>query len=59
VAHASTYRVYLKKSGKKRIARMVDSPHHPEQEVLYTLTEGGVADPEDETKKKKKEEPEE
>lgn len=59
VAHASTYRVYLKKSGKKRIARMVDSPHHPEQEVLYTLTEGGVADPEDETKKKKKEESEE
>ena len=59
VAHASTYRVYLKKSGKKRIARMVDSPHHPEQEALYTLTEGGVSDPEDETKKKKKEESEE
>jgi DNA repair protein RadA len=38
---------------------MVDSPHHPEQEVLYTLTEGGVADPEDDTKKKKKEESEE
>lgn len=59
VGHASTYRVYLKKSGKKRIARMVDSPHHPEQEVLFTVTEGGVADPEDDTKKKKKEEPEE
>ena len=59
MAHASTYRVYLKKSGKKRIARMVDSPHHPEQEAIYTLTEGGVADPEDDTKKKKKEESEE
>ena len=55
VAHSSTYRVYFKKSGKKRIARMVDSPHHPEQEVLFTVTEGGVADPEEETKKKKKE----
>ena len=55
VAHTSTYRVYFKKSGKKRIARMVDSPHHPEQEVLFTVTEAGVADPEDETKKKKKE----
>ncbi len=31
VAHTSTYRIYFKKSGKKRIARMVDSPHHPEQ----------------------------
>src|SRR5207245_1174467 len=35
VAHSSTYRVYFKKSGKKRIARMVDSPHHPEQEVCF------------------------
>ncbi len=59
VAHASTYRIYLKKSGKKRIARMVDSPHHPEQEVLFTVTEAGVADPEEETKKKKKEDAEE
>jgi len=55
VAHSSTYRVYFKKSGKKRIARVVDSPHHPEQEVLFTVTEAGVADPEEETKKKKKE----
>ncbi|MEK6944233.1 MAG: DNA repair and recombination protein RadA, partial [Thermoproteota archaeon] len=46
IAHTSTYRVYFKKSGKKRIARMVDSPHHPEQEVIFTLTEAGVSDPE-------------
>ena len=58
VAHTSTYRIYFKKSGKKRIARMVDSPHHPEEEVIFTVTEGGVADPEDETKKKKKSEEE-
>ena len=58
VAHTSTYRIYFKKSGKKRIARMVDSPHHPEEEVIFTVTEGGVADPEDETKKKKKPEEE-
>jgi len=58
VAHTSTYRVYFKKSGKKRIARMVDSPHHPEQEVIFTLTEAGVSDPEEDTKKKKKEETE-
>ena len=58
VAHTSTYRVYFKKSGKKRIARMVDSPHHPEQEVLFILTESGISDPEEEPKKKKKEESE-
>lgn len=59
VAHTSTYRVYFKKSGKKRIARMVDSPHHPEQEVLFILTEAGVSDPEEDLKKKKKEDSEE
>ena len=53
VAHTSTYRIYFKKSGKKRIARMVDSPHHPEQEVIFALGEEGVADPETDTKKKK------
>lgn len=58
VAHTSTYRIYFKKSGKKRIARMVDSPHHPEEEVIFTVTEAGIADPEDETKKKKKSEEE-
>ncbi|MDP6857323.1 MAG: DNA repair and recombination protein RadA [Candidatus Nitrosopelagicus sp.] len=53
VAHTSTYRIYFKKSGKKRIARMVDSPHHPEQEVIFALGEEGVIDPETDTKKKK------
>ena len=53
VAHTSTYRIYFKKSGKKRIARMVDSPHHPEQEVIFALSDAGVVDPDDGTKKKK------
>ena len=43
VAHTSTYRIYLKRSGKNRIARMVDSPYHPEREVLFTLAEQGVS----------------
>ena len=46
VAHTSTYRIYLKRSLKNRIARMVDSPYHPEREVLFTLSEEGVKDPE-------------
>jgi len=54
IAHTSTYRIYFKKSGKKRIARMVDSPHHPEQEVIFTLTEAGISDPEEDSKTKKK-----
>ncbi len=54
VAHTSTYRIYFKKSGKKRIARMVDSPHHPEEEVIFVLGEAGVMDPEDAEKKTKK-----
>ena len=31
---------------------MVDSPHHPEQEVIFALSEAGVTDPEDGVKKK-------
>lgn len=42
VAHASTYRVYFKKSGKKRIARMVDSPEHEQKDASYTLTIKGI-----------------
>ncbi len=54
VAHTSTYRIYFKKSGKKRIARMVDSPHHPETEVVFALGEAGVVDLDEEGKRKKK-----
>lgn len=44
VAHTSTYRIYLKRSGKNRIARMVDSPYHAEREILYALTDRGISD---------------
>jgi DNA repair protein RadA len=44
IAHTSTYRIYLKRSGKNRIARMVDSPYHAEREVLFTLTDRGISD---------------
>jgi DNA repair protein RadA len=50
VAHTSTYRIYLKRSGKNRIARMVDSPYHAEREVLFKLTEQGVSDPDEQSK---------
>ncbi len=45
VGHASTYRVYLRKSkGGKRIARLIDSPHLPEGEVIINVTENGITD---------------
>jgi DNA repair protein RadA len=47
VGHTSTYRVYLKKAGKNRIARMVDSPYHPEREIVFVLNEKGIDDPEE------------
>jgi DNA repair protein RadA len=46
VGHASTYRLYFKKSGKKHIARMVDSPEHPTQDVQFALTAKGIDVPE-------------
>ena len=44
LAHASTYRIYFKKLGKKRHAIMVDSPKHPQTEVEFLLTEEGIKD---------------
>jgi DNA repair protein RadA len=48
VAHTSTYRVYFKKAGRKKIAKMVDSPSHASIETVFALGEAGVIDPEEE-----------
>jgi len=53
IGHASTYRVYLRKSGENRVAKMIDSPYHPYSEVRFTVNEKG-ADNLDESKKSKK-----
>ena len=53
VAHTSTYRIYLRKAAKNRIARMVDSPYHPERDVVFMLDEKGVDDPAEETIRKR------
>lgn len=42
VAHASTYRAYFKKSGKNRLAKMIDSPEHKSKEASYVLNEKGI-----------------
>ncbi len=45
VAHASTFRIYLRK-GKKgsRVAKLIDSPNLPEGEAAFMVTTGGLKD---------------
>jgi DNA repair protein RadA len=45
LGHASTYRVYLRKSKQdKRIARLIDSPNLPEGEAIFTVSDKGIGD---------------
>ena len=45
VGHTATFRIYLRKSkGSKRIARLIDSPHLPEGEAVFTITDKGIQD---------------
>jgi DNA repair protein RadA len=48
IGHASTYRIYLRKSGENRTAKMIDSPYHPYSDAKFTLNEKGTDDLEDE-----------
>ena len=45
VGHTSKFRIYLRR-GKagKRVCRLVDSPHLPENEALVSITEDGIRD---------------
>jgi len=47
VAHAVTYRLYIRKAKQKgiRIASIVDSPEHPPGEALFMISETGIVDP--------------
>ncbi|VFJ14128.1 DNA repair and recombination protein RadA [Candidatus Nitrosocosmicus franklandus] len=53
LGHASTYRIYLRKSGENRTAKMIDSPYHPYSDTKFTVTERGVDDLEEETSSKR------
>ena len=45
VAHGSTIRVSLRKGkGEQRIAKVVDAPHLPEGEAIFSITENGITD---------------
>jgi DNA repair protein RadA len=45
VAHGSTIRVYLRKGkGEQRVAKVVDAPHLPEGEAVFSIVENGITD---------------
>jgi DNA repair protein RadA len=44
IGHTSTYRIYLRKSGENRIAKMIDSPYHPYSDIRFTVNEKGIDD---------------
>jgi DNA repair protein RadA len=50
MGHASTYRIFLRKAGRDRIAIMLDSPHHAYGQTRFTISEKGVQDVEEEEK---------
>jgi len=45
VGHASTYRMYLRR-GKagSRVAKLIDSPNLPDNEIVFNVTDAGVVD---------------
>src|SRR5918998_6125729 len=53
IGHASTYRIYLRKAGTDRIAKIIDSPYHPYSDVRFTVNEKGIDDLESEAPKKR------
>jgi DNA repair protein RadA len=47
MAHASTYRIFLRKAGRNRIAIMLDSPSHTYSQVKFSISEIGIQDVEE------------
>jgi len=45
VAHGATYRIWLRKAKEmRRIARIFDSPSHPEGEAVFRISDEGIVD---------------
>jgi DNA repair protein RadA len=53
VAHSSTYRIYLRKSGENRLAKLMGSPYHPYSDTRFTINQKGADDIEEEGTSKK------
>jgi DNA repair protein RadA len=45
VAHGATIRIFLRKGkGEQRVATVVDAPHIPESDAIFSITEDGITD---------------
>jgi len=45
LAHGATIRIYLRKGkGEQRVAKMIDAPHLPEAEAVFSITDEGIKD---------------
>jgi DNA repair protein RadA len=45
IAHGATIRIRLRKGkGEQRIAKIVDAPHLPEEDAIFSITEDGILD---------------
>ena len=45
MGHGSTIRIYLRKGkGEQRVAKVVDAPHLPEEDAVFTIKEEGIQD---------------
>jgi DNA repair protein RadA len=42
MGHNSTYRIFLKRSGKNRVATMFDSPYHPNHQIKFMISDDGI-----------------
>jgi len=45
MAHGATIRIYLRKGkGEQRVAKMVDAPHLPEGDAVFSIADSGIND---------------
>jgi DNA repair protein RadA len=45
LAHGATVRIYLRKGkANQRVAKVVDAPHLPEEDAVFTISEDGIRD---------------
>ncbi len=45
IAHGATVRIYLRKGkGEQRVAKMIDAPHLPEADAVFSITDEGIKD---------------
>ncbi|MFX1556235.1 MAG: DNA repair and recombination protein RadA [Promethearchaeota archaeon] len=45
IAHGATIRIFVRKGkGEQRVAKIVDAPHLPEEDAVFSITEDGITD---------------